>query len=415
MKVGLITYHSVVNFGAQLQTISTIGWLRRNGHTPLVINWYPTDLEASYQKLAPSSQFDEVIRFSEANMPLSRLCRTEEDVICVIDESNIEILLLGSDALFKYQPEKTRRFFSYRKFCYVVQPPRFSVEGLDGNVFFGSFLSKLKRTIPAFVYAVSSQNCPYHLMNRIERIQMKSAMSNFSFISVRDKWTQAMVADIAGFPDAPIYPDPVFSFTRNVIAHVPSKTEIISRYGLPNTYVLLSFHSYFLKPDYLNTITNELLDRGLTPVSLPMPESEMELEKTITIHLPLNPIDWYALIAHSSGYIGERMHPVVCAMQNCKPFYCYDQYGTKVKKSIFSKEYFDISASKTYLIVKEAGMLNNYHSLFDGSPLPSAKTVVDALLSTDPTQANAFMKRQESDYQDAMQQIFKQATEILQI
>lgn len=31
MKIGILTYHCVPNFGAQLQTISTVGYVKKNG------------------------------------------------------------------------------------------------------------------------------------------------------------------------------------------------------------------------------------------------------------------------------------------------------------------------------------------------------------------------------------------------
>ena len=43
MKIGILTYHSVYNFGANLQVLSTVGYLKNNGFEPIVINWIPED------------------------------------------------------------------------------------------------------------------------------------------------------------------------------------------------------------------------------------------------------------------------------------------------------------------------------------------------------------------------------------
>lgn len=52
-----------------------------------------------------------------------------------------------------------------------------------------------------------------------------------------------------------------------------------------------------------------------------MPENDFSLSSTdVTISIPLNPIDWYALIKYSKGYIGERMHPIVVSLHNSVPF-----------------------------------------------------------------------------------------------
>ena len=50
MRIGLLAYHSACNFGANLQLLSTIGFLKKEGHTPIVINWIPASLEKEYEK-----------------------------------------------------------------------------------------------------------------------------------------------------------------------------------------------------------------------------------------------------------------------------------------------------------------------------------------------------------------------------
>ena len=45
MRIGVLTYHCPPNFGAQLQAVSTVGYLRRVGHDVIVLNWYAKDLE----------------------------------------------------------------------------------------------------------------------------------------------------------------------------------------------------------------------------------------------------------------------------------------------------------------------------------------------------------------------------------
>ena len=48
MRIGVLTYHCPPNFGAQLQAVSTVGYLRRVGHDVIVLNWYAKDLEEMY-------------------------------------------------------------------------------------------------------------------------------------------------------------------------------------------------------------------------------------------------------------------------------------------------------------------------------------------------------------------------------
>lgn len=91
-----------------------------------------------------------------------------------------------------------------------------------------------------------------------------------------------------------------------------------------------------------------------------MPENDFSLSSTdVTISIPLNPIDWYALIKYSKGYIGERMHPIVVSLHNSVPFYCFDEYGIKTFEGNWFQRKYNKETSKTYLIVKRAGLLEN--------------------------------------------------------
>lgn len=402
MKIGILTYHAVANFGAQLQTLSTIGFLKKMGHDPIVLNWYPKDLEYRYKNQVPIEQFENSILFAENNFPISKRCSTEEELIVEIERLNLDLIIAGSDALFKYQPEKLRRHFSLRKFKYIISPPRVSVEGLNGNAFWGNFISKLKKKIPAKVYAVSSQNCPYHLMNRTEREEMKKYLSNYDFISVRDKWTQQMIFKITNKNNIPIHPDPVFSFNRNCYIEIPSRKEILEKYNLPEHYILLSFSHYLINIKYINSIATELIEQGFYPVSLPMPERTLDIQNCKKIQLPLSPIEWYALIIYSNGYIGERMHPIVVSLQNNIPFFSFDQYGIKRKRNFYSKTFFDKEASKTFLILKEANLLDNYHSIYESSELPTPSDVIAKLSAFDIKKCSLFSLKKETEYIQAM-------------
>ena len=56
MKIGLLAYHSAINFGATLQLLSTYMYLKNHAHSPIVINWVAADLEESYSNYTPAVQ-----------------------------------------------------------------------------------------------------------------------------------------------------------------------------------------------------------------------------------------------------------------------------------------------------------------------------------------------------------------------
>ena len=403
MKIGVLTYHCVPNFGAQLQAISTVGYLRRLGHEPIVLHWYPQDLEEMYSKRIPAEQVQMQMQFAERNIPLTKLCRTEDDVIKEIEHLQLDAVFAGSDALFKYVPESDRIVFSKRRLRFV-RKKIYSVEDL-GNVFQGGFLSKTSRKIKAVAFSVSSQNCPYFRMNENEKRVIKECMSNYSKISTRDEWTRDMVQAITGKTDIDITPDPVFAFNQNNYLMLPEKSEILRRYSLPENYVLFSFWRNKLPKGYLQNMAKLFLQKGLAPIALPVPETLNNCGLDYTINLPLSPIDWYALIKYSKGYIGERMHPIVVALHNAVPFFNFDSYGT-FKKSLWGlRKQYITDSSKTYHILKSAELDKYRYSYLDKSRLPCADEVVQMVMDFPVDYCKSFAEQQQQRYNFAMKKI----------
>lgn len=405
MKIGILTYHCVPNFGAQLQALSTVAYLRRIGHDPIVLNWYPVALERIYSDGRVSeSQISCHNEFTLRNLPVSSLCRTENELIDEINRLELDAIVFGSDAIFKCHFLKEYNDSSSRFF-----------ERIEGNPFFGDFLLKLNHHVPASVYAASSQDSAYKTMSGLERKTLKRLCDSFNVITTRDDWTRKMVKYITGRRDVRVLPDPVFGFNENIRGQVsiPSREEVLARYGLQGQYVLMSFRERFANREYVKTIADELLRRGIQPAALPMPEGIFDCGIDKTIDLPLDPLVWYALICHSSGYIGERMHPIIVCLHNGIPFFSFDEYGRMAfryfaRKSFWIRKYYrDWRSSKTYHILNKAEMLDNWYSYHMQTTLPSPAVVVDRLLSFDIEKCKRFSIKENNEYQQGMSYVLR--------
>lgn len=390
MNIGVLTYHCVPNFGAQLQAISTIGYLKSRGFTPYILNWFPNDLEEMYKKRIPEVQFKEHMLFASQNMPLSKLCRTEADIISEVKKMNIDAIITGSDALFKYIPQACRN---------GTKP--LSVEDLNGNAFWGGFLNNLSTKAVAF--SVSCQNTQYQKINSTEKKQLGQKLAHYRKISVRDEWTKKMVEKITKRTDVFISPDPVFAFNKNCYLKVPTKEEIQQKFKLPSKYILFSFWTNHLPNEYICQLSTSFVEQGLTPVALPMPEclKKYNIEKSIT--QPLSPLDWYAIIKYSAGYVGERMHPIVVALHNSIPFFSFDEYGF-FKTYFFNhfKKYIATS-SKTFQLLKKADLTDYYYSYNNPkTKLPNISTITSQINSFPVSKCTQFAKETEKNYLYAM-------------
>jgi len=161
MKIGILTLHSVSNFGANLQAYSTIGYLMNNGFEPIVINWIPEDMEAKSSIFIPSLQAKAHKEFIEKYIPSTKICRTDADIVDVIESENIKGIIVGSDALFHLRPFLSRIRLG-RKGITIQPAPggnwRFP------NPYWGSFIPLLNNPIPVAAMSVSSQGAKFKYM-----------------------------------------------------------------------------------------------------------------------------------------------------------------------------------------------------------------------------------------------------------
>lgn len=402
-NVGILTYFSLPNFGAQLQATSTVGYLKKKGYNPILINWYPKDLQDMYRRRVPEIQIEYHLSYAKL-LPVSRKCDTIDDVEDVIKELNIHILIIGSDALFKYVPLNCRRYFDFRSFRFRKREI-YSDQEYSNNPFWGDFSDEFINDCKILICSVSCQNSPFYKLGKKEKKDLHTLVNKFDYISVRDEWTKAMLYYIDAGKKVYLSPDPVFSFNQNMYFELPSKEDIMAKYCLPSNYVLLSFRLNILPKEYILQICENLKHNGLIPVAFPMPEGLKDYGIENRIDLPLPILDWYSLIKYSKGYIGERMHPVICAIHNNVPFFSFDEYG--VVKTLIPKfwKIHKWNSSKLFHIITRAGLDSNICSYYSGH-IPSAKDVCSSLLNMDLNLLSEFAAQMRSEYEDNMDRMF---------
>lgn len=378
MKVGILTYHAACNFGANLQALSTVEYFRNSGDEVRLINFYPDELEQYYLKRSPEVQYEEHRCFREEHLPLTRRCRDEHEVAEVIEEEKIEAVIIGSDAVMQHHPLRSRIIFPCSRIISVYQPTN---DRMCPNPFWGSFVPLLRKPIPVCYMSASSQNSAFQMATAKERKTMRECLERFAYISVRDDWSARMVTSITDGRVAPdITPDPVFAFNHNVRKQISEK-EIKIKFHLPERYFLLSFlNNETVSVDWLSQFKELANKNGIECVAMPFPNGvhyKHPFEHELT--LPLSPLEWYALIKYSAGYVGHNMHPIVVSLHNAVPCFSFDQYGI-VKYRLFTNE----KSSKIYHIMNRFGVIQNRFSDIGAfRKAPSAEMVYDRLMSFD--------------------------------
>lgn len=400
MKIGILTYHAVCNFGANLQALSTVEYLRKNGHEPIIINWYPRRLESTYLKSTPKEQFEIHRLFREKHFVMTERCFTAQEVAYVIDKCKIEAVIVGSDAVAQYTPIISRIVFPTRKIISIVKP---SEDHDCPNPFWGNFYEHLEQPIQMAMMSVSSQNTPYKTMLGKEKDKITKYLSQFSYISTRDDWTQKQFNFASRRKIMPnITPDPVFAFNYNV-GFIPSKENISERFNLPNKYILVSFHnSHTVSQEWLLELKQRMEEISTTCIAFPFSQGiEFKHPFDKEIEMPLDPIDWYALIKYSAGYIGHNMHPIVVSLSNAVPCFSFDNYGTPRMRFFVNQK-----SSKIYHIMRHFGVLQNrVNSSGKFIDHPTVDFVIDKLSSYDSNHVENVAQKYLDEYRKMMNNI----------
>lgn len=369
MKIGLLAYHSACNMGATLQLLSSYCYWQKAGHEPVVINWVATDLEEYYRKSTPEEQRQYQIRLRQQIWKETELCRTSEDVARVIEKEHIDAVVIGSDAVAQHHTFHDRIQFPTRK---IISVRSYTSDRMFPNPFWGAFNNYLDKPVPTAVLSAASQDSDYEHYSRKLKAEMLAAIRRHVFMSVRDLPTQKMIQFISRGTVCPdVTPDPVFAFNENAAEYISPNEEIKRKYNLPEKYIICSFiHAKVVSPRWLSQLEQVAKESGYDCVMLPFSQHNSFGKTSHTIELPLSPIDWYAIIKYSSGYVGNNMHPIIVCLQNNIPFFSFDNYGKRKLNGIITYP----TNSKIYQIIAQAGLTANYISCisqFYKAPSPS--------------------------------------------
>lgn len=405
MKIGLLAYHAVCNFGAMLQLLSTYMFLKNHGHEPVIINWVAKDLENYYAQNTPISQIENQLKLRLQLWKETALCRTIKDVANIISNEQIDAVIIGSDAVAQHHPLFERIVFPCRN---IIAINSVTSDVVFPNPFWGIWTDYLDKPVPVALLSAASQDSKYKYISKKLRKQMKERIMAFSYVSVRDVDTQKMFSFITEGQCCPsVTPDPVFAFNQNAASLVPSKEELMKKYGLSGKYMLISFKNEKrcnVSQTWLNKFQDIAKHHGIQCVSLPFSTSLSAGELESEIALPLNPIDWYALLKYSCGYIGNNMHPIVVCIHNTVPFFSFDNYGTKHANGLFC----DSSTSKIRHILKVANLLDcriASNSLFRRTPSP--EHVFNKLQTFDKAKCKNFAQGYLNKYNEMMTKILE--------
>lgn len=396
MRIGVLTFYNVANFGANLQALSTYRYLENFGHTPIFINYNSTKEAALHQSRMEDLQYRTHIEFVKKHIKnQTEECLSIEDVSSAIEKYSIEGVIIGSDAVLQHHPVLGNIRLAKRKLVYIHH---FLENRMFPNPFWGVGFSQ---KVPTAMLSVSSQNSEYMFTMPWTKQKMKKALQNVKYISVRDTWTKQLVSHITGL-DADLTPDPVFAYNFNAPDTVVEKELLLKKFSIPEKYLLVSLKKQSLAIDVLDKIKASFAKEGVVCVALTMPNGiRFKHNFDYEITPPLLPNEWFSLIKNAYGYVGSNMHPIVVSLHNAVPCVSIDNWG---RTNFFNKK-IDDGSSKVEHIMNEFGVKKNHFMIKKQYCSASAEEIFDCI-KTFPVKdvkdhANIILER----YKTAMQNI----------
>lgn len=316
MKVGILTFHSSYNFGANLQTLAVQEILKRRGCCPVIIDYRNPWKTEMYRSIVSPTQAETHERFIEKYLNTSpRFCCEKEVQEYCNDE--LDIIIVGSDQVFRllsrWAPRSLFRLL-------LTGNPSSPWMKMDNHlpVYYLPWPKNDSARPARIAIAACALGTSYFFLGKTLWKEARQSLRNFDFVSVRDNWTRIVVTWLSGGKVRPeLCPDPVFGLNDCFI--VPQ--EEVPDIDVSRTILI----SGALDKKWLSRFSGVAHDHGFRISNLPDTDRVFAFDESdFTIDLPLSPLAWYSLLSRAAGYIGARYHGLVSCVANQTPVVSLD-------------------------------------------------------------------------------------------
>lgn len=368
MKIGILTYHSVGNFGANLQAYATYHVLNKMGHNAKIIDYYPSEMEQVERKNCSNIQFNEHRAFIKKMTVLTNRCQNDEDLAETCIKEKFDHILIGADAVFLLD-KKVKDF-------------------KNPNPFWANWIFTRKELSNTKVSSLSasSMGTNFNNFSKQEQEDLNQNLKGFNTLTVRDEWTKKEFQKLSQ-REIIVTPDPV-SYLKST-----------KKRNDKNKYILFSaINNEFINEIWINNFIDKAHSEGLEVGLLPTTEGVLKGNFDFTIDFPIDPLEWLEWIANSQGYVGMRFHPVVIAIFNEIPFVALDHYVRYKYRYIANKR-----TSKTYDLCKKYGYENQWYNI--KKSIPSEKVIIEKLKNFKIN--NEIAKKSSENFQSVLEKIIK--------
>ena len=349
MKIGILTYHHVINDGAVLQAYAVAQCLQ--GEFPNarveVINYRPRIIEIRDVRFVLKKNMISVVenvrryfrfkRFIANNLPLSKDRLITDDysrALRFLESNNYDLIVVGSDEVWKIEKGRYARPFP-------------SIYWMGEGV-----------TCRKVAFAASANRTIYDELSVEQKKMMKRLLDSFDLLSVRDNHTIDFLKSLGIDDGKKIYkiPDPTF-----ILDHFPDNTmELLKKKWVDFKKPLLCV--MLCDPKTSERVCLHFKEKGYVVIGLSfyVPRADVNLCGM------LNPFEWAEAIKHFDFCITDRFHGAIYCLKNMVPFVCLEKTaGYKDCKS------------KILSLLKDFDMTNQYLPYYNNFNLDELENKVN--------------------------------------
>lgn len=332
-KALVYTHTKIPNYGANLQALSTSLILKKFNYDPCFLDIMPTGLKTHYNSTTSQRQRNLHEEFAQKELNLTEEFNHIGDINFFLKNNLFDIHVTGSDAVFKLDLKSSNSRWDQH------YPNPFWLNNVNSK---------------KISFSPSAMGTDFKKeIEKKDRQKFSENLMEFDALTCRDAWTKKQLEYFGANPIQTL--DPVFL--------LPYLDDRFKTKRNNDKYIVISIPLYLQ-----NTWKKELISffktKNYNVIDIGTPENN---------DMHLNPIEWYKIIAESSGYIGTRFHPLVICLSNNVPLFSLDQYA----RTCFSR-----NRSKSYLILKDFKK-QSYHSTKIGYRLLKIEDVYLKILEQD--------------------------------
>ena len=305
-KVGILTFHQALNYGAVLQAYALKEVCNEMGYETHIINYsfQGVDVAVAPVKkfLATENKKSSIVKLAreissyvgdkkrEKEFFMFRRCYLDESILCSSIEDivalNYDIYISGSDQIWNYQ--------------------------ITGKQFDPVFFLKFSCTAKKVIYAASSQDPPFPLDMELKLKKILDGLNGA--ISIREEKLRNYVFDLTGI-DYPVVLDPTLLAGRNIIDRITSKK--ISN----KSYILL----YQIDSNPASDISVKTLEERFV-----CPVYTMTVPRLGSVHGrrgTAGPEEFLTLLKNAQFVVTNSFHGVALSLLFEKQFFVYENGG----------------------------------------------------------------------------------------